>query len=80
LGIKLALILLACYSYFISQTGKGKGKRMRTLTIKSDQLFSDYSITYDPEEFSDSEALHLALVDIDPGENYTVQFKNEKEN
>ncbi len=52
---------------------------MRKLIINSNQLFAPFELSFDPTEYKDSEALHHALCEIDPGDEYTIQFENVKE-
>jgi hypothetical protein len=46
----------------------------RVITIKNS--LETWEMKFDPDKLKDSEALHHLLGFVDPGEEYTVQFKN----
>jgi hypothetical protein len=57
---------------------------MRILAVTS-KAFDSYGIlgpleiTFDPNEYKDSEALHHFLTQYNPGDTYTVNFRNIEE-
>lgn len=48
----------------------------RIVIIESEYIESQF-LPFDSSKLTDSEALHMFLTQIDPGEEYTVTFKNE---
>lgn len=50
--------------------------RVVTITVAENSEWVDYIYTYDPEETKDTEALKNLLCEVDPGEEYTISFKN----
>jgi hypothetical protein len=57
------------------------GKGMRVITLVYPGMPHPNSgpvvYVYDPTEFTDSEALHELLTQYDPGNTYSVMFKDE---
>jgi hypothetical protein len=47
---------------------------MRRLIIRSSTGGVIHERHYNGETIKDSEALHLGLCEVDPGDNYTVEF------
>lgn len=50
---------------------------MRTLTLMSKVFTEPINVAFDPDYFSDSEALHQVLIQYDPGDIYIVEFHND---
>jgi hypothetical protein len=50
--------------------------RIVQVTESEDIYAKEYSLEFDSSKYRDSEALHILLCEIQPGDKYTIEFKN----
>ena len=60
----------------IFENGKSETPKMRSILIENTDTTEKYETCFDANTVKDSHAFKWMLAFVDPGDNYTVTFKN----